>query len=317
MIFLDKQIKEFLEKLFEPETRPVQNLLFWGEEFTGKKTIALAFAQSLLCLKDKKKWSGCRNCQSCLRLKKGYHPDLMVLSSEDDTLKMNNAIKAIEFLSYKPQFSKFRILIIDNAEQLTEEAQNAFLKTLEEPAENCLVILISSMPDKLLETVRSRLLPLRFKKLSTQKITNFLIKNFSIEPEKAKKISELSEGKICLALKFKEGNFLEKVEKIEKDLENILKADFNEQSRYCEQLTKDKKDKSEIFESLKIWLRFLKREIKNEIKGEKTSLKLSLKQRAKLAKEILTAYNLINDSNINTRLLLENIFLNYVQLQSS
>jgi len=297
-IFLEERIKNFLERFFNPETKPVQSLLFYGEEAVGKKTIALAFAKALLCEAGQKTWNGCGHCQNCLRFDKDLHPDFLLLEPVDNDIPIETVRKAIEFLHYEPQFSFLRILIINEADRLKEDAQNTLLKTLEEPPQNTLIIFLTAYPQKLLATVLSRLLPIRFPRSSAEQITNFLIKKQSLNKNQAQEIAQMSEGKIGLALKMLDKEYLKEIEDAQKKLTQILKSDFLGRLKYLQALTDDKE---RLLEVLKLWLEMLNRDLQTS----------SSPSRIKLTKELLKAFHLISNYNINNSLLLENIFLNH------
>jgi len=298
MIFLEERIRNFLERFFNPETKPVQSLLFYGEETVGKKTTALAFAKALLCQAEQKTWNGCGHCQNCLRFDKGLHPDFLLLEPVDNDIPIETVRKAIEFLHYEPQFSFLRILIINEADRLKEDVQNTLLKTLEEPPQNTLIIFLTAYPQKLLATVFSRLLPIRFHRSSVEQITNFLMEKQSLNKNQAQEIAKMSEGKIGLALRMLDKEYLKKIEDTQKQLTQILKSDFLDQLQYLQALADDKEG---LLEVLKIWLETLNRDIQTSF----------LPSRIKLTKELLKAFHLISNYNINSSLLLENIFLNY------
>jgi len=322
MIFPNERIKKFLESLLEHKESQIQSMLFWGEKGTGKMTTALNFANSLLCL-NQKKWDGCGNCVSCQLLKRGLHPDLKIIDTTQDTISIDeikgkeaeNKEGLIQFLSFYPQISSFRVAIINEAEKLTLDAQNAFLKTLEEPPTHSIIILISSEIDKLLETVSSRLLTLRFNRLPKEKLKKYLIKEYSLEEKMAEKIASQSNGKIGLAVKLLDKEFIKKRNELWQEFSEMLNNNFIFRSLYLEnklklikkqQETQDKegKDTSQIKEIISVWLENLEREI-----TQKKELPLTQEEKIKLAKELLNAYNLISSSNINIQLLLENIFL--------
>jgi len=297
-IFLDERIKNFLERFFNPETKPVQSLLFYGEEAVGKKTTALAFAKALLCEAEEKTWNGCGQCQNCLRFDKNLHPDFLLIEPVDNEIPIETARKAIEFLHYEPQFSFLRILIINEADRLKEDAQNTLLKTLEEPPQNTLIIFITAFPQKLLTTVLSRLLPLRFSRLSSQTITDFLINQQSLSLAQAQEIAEKADGKIGLAMRLLDKEYLEEMEKNQKQLTLILKSDFSSQRQYLQELSGDK---THLLTVLKTWLAILNRDL--QISSSSSHIQLT--------KELLKAFHLISNYNINSALLLENIFLNH------
>ncbi|MFA5392140.1 MAG: AAA family ATPase [Candidatus Paceibacterota bacterium] len=308
IFFLEERIKVFLEKFFNPETKPVQSLLFYGEEAIGKRTIALAFAKALLCQAEQKTWNGCGHCQNCLRFDKDLHPDFLLIEPVDKVIPIETARKAIEFLYYVPQFSSLKILIINEADKLKEDVQNTLLKTLEEPPQNTLIIFLTVHPQGLLTTVLSRLLALRFYRSSSQEITDFLIDQQSLSLSKAKEIAEKADGKIGLAFRLLDNEYLKDIEKNQKELAIILESDFLGLIKYLQELTGDK---VHLLTVLKTWLEMLNKDIQIETQENKRNLKLPLASKVQLAKELFKAFNLISNYNINSSLLLENIFLKY------
>lgn len=159
------------------------SLLFWGPEQTGKKTIALGLMKGFLC--DAAAWNGCGKCASCVSLfRSALHPDFMFVdaalraamkeSGQGDAYDMKGARAIISFLDTKPIAARFRVAFIDDAHMLTPEAQNALLKTLEEPASRAIIILVTHNPGLLLETVRSRMMQLYFGLVDKKEIERWL-----------------------------------------------------------------------------------------------------------------------------------------------
>ena len=150
MIVGHKKQREFLEKKHKLNQLS-HAYLFTGAEGIGKKTLALEFAELI----------GCR------------FPDLLVIKSINSESSIKNKKDSLEidigqvrdalnFLSYKSYNGGFKVVIVDDAERMNVEAQNCFLKTLEEPKGNTLIILVSSKPDMLLPTIFSRCQTLKF-----------------------------------------------------------------------------------------------------------------------------------------------------------
>jgi len=309
MFFKQEKVTKFLESFFDNPEQPVQSLLFWGEEKVGKMTTAKLFSKSLLCLSSPQRWGGCGHCDSCLMMEKGLHPDFMIIEPDQGTLSIEQVRKGIEFLSYRPQLSSRRILIINQAERMTKDAQNAFLKTLEEPPRDCLIILITTSPQLLLPTVRSRLLALRFPRASSESIKVFLQQNFSLPEKMTQEIAQQARGKIGLALSLLDADYKAKEEKAKKDLRLLLKNDFNYQSDYFAQSVKEE-DNFQF--TVQFWLQL----IEEDIVHHSSHLDLLPSQKIRLANNLLQALHLINTFNVNKQLLMENIFLPYASSSS-
>ena len=291
MFFKHDGVTTFLERFFDSDERLVQNLLFWGEESVGKMTTAEEFSKTLLC-DNRNGWKRCGKCNSCEMIKKGYHPDLMIIEPEEESVKIEQIRQGLKFLFYHPQISSLKILIIDQADKMTEDCQNALLKTLEEPQENNLIILITSAPKRLLTTIRSRILPLRFTRVTNKEIIDLLQKEYSLSQNEAEEIAERADGKIGKVIKLLDKDYKKELDQKRKDLKEILNQNFAKQSAYFQKLVEDN---GKLRSTLEEWLRVLK--------SDKDSREL------KLIDSILKSIYLITDTNINRQLLMENIFL--------
>jgi len=309
VFFKNDGVTTFLERFFDSEKRLVQNLLFWGEESVGKMTTAKVFSETLLCNNRKGpaspefqrgEWEGCGKCSSCEMIKKGYHPDLMVIEPEENSVKIEQIRDGLKFLFYHPQISSLKILIINEADKMTEDCQNALLKTLEEPRDNNIIILVSSAPKRLLETIRSRVLPLRFTIVANKEIVDFLQKHYSLSLTEAEEIAERADGKIGKVIKLLDKDYKKELDQERKDLIGILNQNFAKQSVYLQKITENN---GKLRSTLEEWLRVLR--------SDKYSKELNIapEKKIKLMGSILKAIYLITDTNINKQLLMENIFL--------
>lgn len=165
------------------------SLLFWGPEQIGKKSVALSLAKGFLC--EHANWGGCiesgakQPCAACAKLEtSGVSADFLFVDQKlRETIKGAEAMdiydtkgarKLIAFLDTKPLVGTFRVLLVDDAHLLDREAQNTLLKTLEEPFDHAVVILVTHKPMALLDTVRSRLMQLSFGLVSEDGIRRFV-----------------------------------------------------------------------------------------------------------------------------------------------
>ena len=162
--------------------------IFSGEPGTGKKTVAKVFAQTLLCegidkhmhqIGDatQEKAYACGVCDSCKKALAGTNPDIIFI--ERETGKNNISVddireKVVEDAAVKPYKGRYKIYIIKEAQEMSIEAQSALLKTLEEPPEYVVVMLLVSSPDMLLHTIRSRTEQIEVPVLSDEIVENFL-----------------------------------------------------------------------------------------------------------------------------------------------
>jgi DNA polymerase-3 subunit delta' len=171
--------------------------LFTGESGIGKRALAVEFGRLLNCLSPVKGQEGpdaCGECSHCERIKKGVHPDFRMVTPEDGMIRIEQVRDLIEFLSLKALEAQYKIIIIDEAERMNPAASNAFLKTLEEPPEGSLIILVTSLPDQLLDTVRSRCFQVRFTPLSRRE-TEMVLERIGIEgARKRERLAMLLQG---------------------------------------------------------------------------------------------------------------------------
>jgi len=142
-------------------------ILMSGERGIGKRLAALNYAKAINCLKP----AGVDSCDECISCKKtdsGLHPDVHIIEPENDEIKIESIRKLDEILSLKPFEGRKKIVLIDDSDRMNTNAANAFLKTLEEPPDNSIIILISSGEDRLPETVRSRCVKIGFSPLPSE-----------------------------------------------------------------------------------------------------------------------------------------------------
>ncbi len=142
--------------------------LFSGDEGIGKRLMALRFAQALSCEtpSSSSQPDSCGQCRACQQIAAATYPDVLGIQPEQEKanpqIKIEQVREIERHMMYRPLLSARKICVIDDADRLTANAANAFLKTLEDPPEHSLFILVTSQPLRLLATVRSRCLTLRF-----------------------------------------------------------------------------------------------------------------------------------------------------------
>lgn len=169
----NSKIKEYLKNV-ALTNQSLHSYIFAGRDGIGKKLFAMNFAKMLLCLENNKP---CNNCKSCISFDGGNHTDFMLIEAEDrKSIKIEQIRLMQEKVVEKPIVSGKKVYIINDAELMTKEAQNCLLKTLEEPPEYVIIILIVANESKLLNTVKSRCVKIEFSKLSNEEINNYLSK---------------------------------------------------------------------------------------------------------------------------------------------
>lgn len=187
------KVKQFLNKAIN-ENHILHSYLFSGIEGIGKKLFAIEFAKKILCIEQNDEQE---NCLSCLKFKSSNHPDFMILEPENNVIKIEQIRNMQEKISEKPIVSKKKVYIIVDSDCMTKEAQNCLLKTLEEPPEYATIILTTANESKLLNTIKSRCIKVKFNGLLENEINQYLKQNeIVVDEENYIKISQGSIGKL-------------------------------------------------------------------------------------------------------------------------
>lgn len=160
-----------------------------GPRSIGKHTVAIRLAQTLHCVGGTRAGGGCGVCAACRKIERGLHPDVVVVARQTDLAarddRKNITIEQIRLmqqdLALRPLEGRKKIVIIDDAAELSEEAEVALLKTLEEPPPHAVLLLVTPTPARLLDTIRSRLQPLPFRLVPRAEIEAGLAARFGAD----------------------------------------------------------------------------------------------------------------------------------------
>jgi len=299
--------------------------LFSGEEKLGKKTLAIEFAKFLNCL-DSGKIKPCNNCKNCLNIEKGIYPDFVIiepvfLQNEKNKNKKNslNSSKSIGIkqikdlilkLSLRSFSSLYKIAIIDDAHLMTYEAQNCFLKFLEEPKGDVVLILITSYPEMLLPTILSRVEKINFFPVEKEEIEKYIFskKQFNNTEE----IFLIAKGKPGTVIDFLNSpDDYSNYKKTISELENIINSDISFRFNYLRKLIEENSNfLLKISEILNIWLNYFRYELLlrlniKEKENNKILQKYSLSKIIKIINLIQSTNFLISTTNVNPKLAIE------------
>ncbi|MBI3609676.1 MAG: DNA polymerase III subunit delta' [Nitrospirae bacterium] len=180
--------------------------VFHGEAHIGKFMTAVAFAKTGLCAdppfdqsSGRPAPTSCNCCRSCRAIDSGSHPDIRLIRPDGAQIKIDQIREVQDALSYKSLIGTRKWCVIDDADALNPEAANRFLKTLEEPPDHSVLILITARPQALLPTIRSRCHAVRFHPPSQQDLLPWLQKHRAIAPTEAQLLAALSLGRIGIA----------------------------------------------------------------------------------------------------------------------
>ena len=206
--------KEFLERYLKAQERP-HALLFVGAEGLGKKQLALAFAKALLCASH----TGSDHCEACrlMNLEDGNlsHPDFLLVQREQDEktgrykdISKDQIADLISKSAFAPVMSDTKVCIIEDVDRMSLIAANSFLKLLEEPPVGWVMVLLATDENKLLSTIMSRVVCLRFQPVPVGNVAK-LVEMRGVEPQRAEVLARISEGSVGVALNLAEQNALE------------------------------------------------------------------------------------------------------------
>jgi DNA polymerase-3 subunit delta' len=180
-----------------------------GEDGAGKNMIAGAFAMALQCENTQNTMDGqgelntCGTCKSCLQVKSSNHPDIIRVTHEKASIGIDDIrIQVNNHIQIKPYSSPYKIYIIDEAEKLTEQAQNALLKTIEEPPAYAIILLLTNNLNSLLQTILSRCVTLKLKSVDRLKIKDHLMEHYQIPDYQAELSSIFAQGNVGKAIQY-------------------------------------------------------------------------------------------------------------------
>ena len=211
----NQPVKDLLARLLRNQRVP-NSLLFAGPEGVGKKQFAIELARAFVC-KQPVDDLACGECKACSRVALfntptsekgedydsvsfGEHPDVGLVIPFKRNLRVG-AIRVLEIeANYRPYEANARVFIVDDADKMNDAASNALLKTLEEPPGTTYLILVTSRPDALLSTIRSRCQTIRFAPVAEKEIEELLMNRRGFKPADAKLAARISNGSVGTAM---------------------------------------------------------------------------------------------------------------------
>lgn len=229
--------------------------IFHGEEGMGKKTLATAFAKTLQCIEGN--INSCNKCKSCIQTDSGNNPDILWITHEKSSIGVDDIRRQINGdIQVKPYQSPYKIYIIDSADKMTENAQNALLKTIEEPPEYAVIILVASNIHHLLPTILSRCVLLNLKPVNKQLIKEFLMDKCKIPDYKAEISANFSGGNVGKAIKYGSS---EEFENRKEDVFHILRyiddMEIHEIISGIKSISENKSSIDEYIDIMTLWFR--------------------------------------------------------------
>ena len=231
--------------------------LFLGLEGVGKKSVALSLAKAVHCRELQHDF--CGRCASCVKIDNRNHPDVRVVSLLADKKDISiDQVRALEReLNYRAFSGGKKIAIIDPAALMNLPAQNALLKTLEEPPGGSMLILISTHTGGLLSTVLSRCLRLSFAPLPARKVADYLVSHRGLKPEEAALRAAVSLGSLGRALSPDAQELAQKRKAWLDRVASLEKGEAVGWAALAEEVSKDREEALKFLEWLGWWYRDL------------------------------------------------------------
>ena len=165
--------------------------IFTGPPGSGRSSAAIAFAQALVC-----KNQGCNKCNDCITAKSGSHPDVEIMRSEGLSIKIDEIRELLTRTSWSPAMGGWRVVVMEDADRLTESAANALLKAIEEPGLRTVWLLCAPTLHDILPTIRSRCRHIQLHTPGNSEVAKFLIERHQIAPKMADFAARVSQGHI-------------------------------------------------------------------------------------------------------------------------
>ena len=251
----NEMIKEHFLKAIESH-RISHAYILTGEEGTGRKSIANAFAMTLLC--EKGGTEPCMVCHSCKQALSGNHPDLIYVTHEkpasigvDDIREQIN-----DTIQIRPYSSYYKIYIVDEAEKMTVQAQNALLKTIEEPPSYAVIILITTTQEAFLPTILSRCVQLKLKPLKDFTVKSYLTEHLKVPEKDAELCAAFARGNLGKAIHLASSEeFKELYRRVMSLLKNVGSMEIGMLLDCIREIKEQNFDIYEVLDLMQLWYR--------------------------------------------------------------
>lgn len=192
----NEEAKKILENSIKLD-KISHSYMFIGQSGVGKFMMAKEFAKAILCVGEQKP---CDKCEACIKFNGENNPDIQIIDeTEEKSIKTETIKEMVKGVYEKPIASAKKVYIINDSQKMTKEAQNSLLKTLEEPPEYVVIILITENENLLLNTIKSRCSKVKFNPLTNIEITKILKEKCDFE-EVSENILEIAGGSVTHAL---------------------------------------------------------------------------------------------------------------------
>ena len=323
LIFKDILVHEQIKEHFQNAAaigKVSHAYILSGEAGMGKKTLANAFAMTLLCEEEGKE--PCMHCHACKQVLSGNHPDLIYVTHEkpasmgvDDIREQIN-----DTIMVRPYSSQYKIYIVDEAQKMTVQAQNALLKTIEEPPAYAVIMLLTTNPDAFLQTILSRCEQLKLKPLKDSVVKGYLEDKLQVKDVQAEIYSAFARGNLGKAIHLAQSeDFKMMYEEILRLLKEIKDMDISQLLDVIRKLKDDNTDIKECLDFMQMWYRDILMYkttkdlnlliFKDEFSAVKKAASLSSYEGLERILEAIDKARVRLDANVNMELVMELLLL--------
>ena len=321
----DWAVEQLRKSMFHGRVRHAY--LITGTDSIGKQTLADAFAMALNCTAPDEAQRPCGVCRSCKLILSGNHPDMVYAETDENTgaLKIEAIRTVTRSLAMKPFEARYRVAMFPFFDRAQPRAQDALLKTLEEPPPHALIILLARSTESLLSTITIRSQVIRLRPVALHRIRDYLVEHYGTERDHAELLARLSAGRIGWAINAAQDDALRENRGGALDLlEKCLSYTRAQRFEVAEDLSRDKALLADVLELWQTYWRDLLLVCEDSRVPPANSDRLVALQRLSLSlttDEVLHALHATRalldnlQYNLNLRLALEVLFLEYPGLK--
>ncbi|MDO5344162.1 MAG: DNA polymerase III subunit delta' [Lachnospiraceae bacterium] len=294
--------------------------LIQGDPGSGKRTVADAFAMTLQC--EAQGADACGQCRSCRQSVSRNHPDIIYITHEKPNSIGVDEIREqlVNDIQIKPYNGKYKVYIVAEAEKMTVQAQNALLKTLEEPPAYAVILLLTVNASILLETIRSRCVLLNLKPVQSQKVKKYLMEHLEIPDYQADICAAFAQGSIGRAMSLASSEEFNGIKASALQiLCNVKEMDLNEIIGMVKNVVQYKIAIKDYLDLMAVWFRdvlYFKatRDVdgiifKDQLKGIRSNASTSSYEGLEEILQALQKAKVRLDANVNFELTMELLFL--------
>jgi len=229
--------------------------LLSGEAGSGKRLVAEAFAKTLLC--EEGGIVACGKCKSCKQTESGNQPDFKIVVREKASLGVKEIREQVTSdAQIKPYSSAYKVYLIDEAEKMTEEAQNALLKTIEEPPEYAVFFILVGRQEQLLPTILSRCISLPLHPVALDKVKQFLMERKGVPDYLAESAAAFSSGLVGRAVQYAESEvFIEQRKEVLQLVKQVDSMSMAELMEAVKSLSAKKDVANDYLDMMLLWYR--------------------------------------------------------------